>query len=401
LSTSIHSKSESAPEINIESVWTITSVVIASAIALLALYLAPVLVGEYITQLGVSETRAGLILSIELAGFTIGSAAMFMLLSVSWRKILFFAIILMIISNLVLLQVNSLTSFIICRFVAGLGAGLIMTLTIQVIGLMRNPDRVYGIWTVGQLSLGALGMIVFPIVVAAGGIEAVFVIWTILAAILFFFIRLFPNERNPAHNPHAQNLDTETESAAQLRPGLLALLGLLIYYAGMAGVWVYIERVGNSWGIAPDVIANILFISLLIAIIGAVVAIMIDDKFGRAKPISISLAISALAMMMLMRSNGPMVFLIAACLFNFGWYLFLPYISAVIAATDNNGNLLTGLAVTFPAALAGGPAIAAMLIGSTESLLPVLIYGTVSVPLGLALILPATGAFNDFTKEML
>ena len=41
----------------VDNAWTIVSVVVGSGIALLALLLGPLLVGEYIKELGVSESR--------------------------------------------------------------------------------------------------------------------------------------------------------------------------------------------------------------------------------------------------------------------------------------------------------------------------------------------------------
>ena len=382
--------------LNVDNARTIASVVGGSGVALLALFLAPVLVGEYIAQLGVSEASAGLILSMELTGFTVGSAALFLFSRTSWRKLVFVALMIMIAANLALLLVTNLPLFVLCRFTAGLGSGMVMTMTIQVIGLMRDPDRVYGLWTVGQLALGALGMVLFPTVIAIGGVNTVFLIWALLAATLLLSVRFYPRGRNTVPVPGAHG-----ESRGHARVGLLALVGLFIYYSGQAGVWVYMERIGISWEIEPAVIAQLLFVSLLAAIAGAMVAIVIGDKFGRAIPLSVSMTISAFSITLLMSLEGVMLFVVAACLFNFGWYLFLPFISAIISTTDNDGRLLTGLAVTFPASLAAGPAIAALLIGHGESLLPCLIYGAASVPLGLALILPATGAANKFKESLL
>jgi hypothetical protein len=64
--------------------------------------------------------------------------------------------------------------------------------------------------------------------------------------------------------------------------------------------------------------------------------------------------------------------------------------SGIVASIDNSGKLLTGLGVIFPASLTVGPAFAALLIGNADTLLPCLLYGLASNPLGLILILPAT-----------
>jgi hypothetical protein len=260
-----------------------------------------------------------------------------------------------------------------------------MAMTIQVIALMRDPDRIYGLWTVGQLVVGAVGMIIFPEIIAYGGIKIVFLLWAVLAILLFATVRFYPLGRGTS--------DIENNSSSVDRKfilGVFCLIGLFVYYSGQTGVWVYLERVGVSWGLDQDMLVNTFFVSLITGIAGSGLAVILGNRLGRALPLSVSMIISALSIVLLIQLRGEGSFVFAVCLFNFGWYLFLPYISAVIAATDNSGKLLTGLAVTFPASLAAGPTVAALLIGNADSLLPVLIFGLVSVPVGFMFILPAT-----------
>ena len=379
------SQYRNASERSIDNPWTIASVVVGSAIALLALYLGPFLVGEYIAALDVSDSRAGLIMSAEMIGFTLGSAILFFFLAKSWRRIVISALLLMILGNVISMLVDELLAFVISRFVAGLGAGILMTMTIQVIALMRSPDRIYGLWTVVQLAFGAAGMIIFPVVIASHGIKAVFLIWAILAAILFVSVQFYPHGRRSGG---PRNTGSTTVNTFVL--GLLCLGGVFVYYCGQAGVWVYMERVGASWKLSPEMVRNTLFISLIAGMLGSGLAVLLDSRFGRSIPLSVSLIISGISIFLMIQLSGASFFVLAACLFNFGWYLFLPYVSAVIASIDDSGRLLTGLAVTFPAGLAAGPAIAALLLNHYDSLTPVLFFGLISVPIGLALILPAS-----------
>ena len=374
------------PAVEVNSFSTIASVVVASGVALFALYTGPLLLGEYMSKLAVNESQAGFIISMEMAGLTLGSVIFFAISHFNWRRILSASLGLMIVANMALMLVENLPVFLVCRFIAGLGSGMVMTLTIQVVGMMQDPDRVYGMWTLGQLSLGTLGLMFFPAVIEISNINTVFLIWAIMALVLVPSIRFYPCARDA-------DLTAGTPDAGRRRTslGLLCLAGLFVYYGGQAGVWVYLERLGVSWGIAGDSVAHILFLSLLAAIAGAVLAILLGHSLGRVLPLSLSMALSATSILFLIFSSGVGMFTFAACLFNFAWYLFLPYVSAIIAALDQNGRLLTGLAVTFPAGLAAGPAIAALLIGSSENLVACLVYGLVSVPIGLALILPGAG----------
>jgi predicted MFS family arabinose efflux permease len=390
MSISTAERAEQLPgsrESNVDNAWTVCSVVTGSGIALLPLLLGPLLVGEYVTELGVSESNAGMILSTELSAFALGAAMLFAALGQNWRHIVTVALLLMTIGNALFLFVDTLYAITLARFIAGLGAGILMTMTMQVIALTRDPDRIYGLWTVGQLLLGALATIAFPDLIAAGGIKAVFLIWALLAVLLFATIQFYP-----AGPDRAIKADSQCTTAPRFGLGLLCLFGLFIYYSGQTGVWVYLERLGESWGIGREMVADTLFASLISGVAGSGLAILLGNKLGRTLPITVSLLISAAGISLLILSGGATVFTVAACLFNFGWYLFLPYITAVIAAADDSGKLLTSLAVTFPASLAAGPAVAAILIDHSGTLLPCLIFGLISIPFGWVFILPATRA---------
>ncbi len=242
-------------------------------------------------------------------------------------------------------------------------------------------------WTVGQLSLGAVGLLVFPSVLESGGVDTMFLIWAVLAALMFVTVRFYPTERG---NGSVQPEGSGKIVGSAVVVGAICLLGLLIHNGGHAGIWVFIELIGASWGLDPAAVGNALFISLLAGIAGSAVAILVGDRLGHATPLVASVVSSCTAIVILLGSGGLFAFTVSVCLFNFGWYLFLPYLSAVIAVLDTNGKLLTALAVVFPAALAVGPAVAAVVLGNSESMLPVVIYGLVSVPVGLALVLPAS-----------
>ena len=383
----MESMTENPQQVDVNSTATVVSVVLGSAVALLALYLGPVLIGEYIRALGVSDARAGMLLSTELFGFTLGAASLFVLPALSWRKVVAIALALMVAGNMMLLVVTQFHLFTACRFVAGLGSGLLMTMTIQVIALMNEPDRIYGLWTTGQLSLGALGMVIFPRLVELGGINAVFVTWAILALLLGASIRFYPSSRG--EGGHENKPGT---AAGNVVLGVFCLLGLFVYYSGQAGVWAYLERIGASWDIDLPLVFDALFYSLISGIGGAAIAIFLGARLGHTIPITISLVISAIAIAMLITLQGVVLFTVAACLFNFAWYLFLPYISGTVAGIDQSGRLLTGLSVIFPGSLAVGPAVGALFISNDGSVMPALLIGLFSVPVGLFLILPATRA---------
>ena len=362
--------------------WTILSVVVGSGVALLVLLTGPILVGAYVETLGLSEQDAGFVFSGEMFGLTCGAIAMFAALSRSHRQVLILAVSIMVVGNAATTVVETPMLLAALRFLTGVGSGMLMTLTIVVVGTMRNTDVVFGIWTVGQLLFGAAGLIVFPSVVAASGLAGVFAIIALVSAALFATAPFYSRSAGPAPG-------VEPEAGAARPVGLICLAGIFVYYAGQAAVWAYLERVGVNWQLQPALIAKILFAGLFAGIAGAMLAVVVGDRAGRRLPIIVSLSLSALSIALLLYPGDVTRFVAAACLFNLGWYLFLPYSSAVVASIDRRGELLTGLGVVFPASLAAGPAFAAIFITDGDLRGP-LIVGLTSVPIGLLGILPAT-----------
>jgi MFS family permease len=371
-------------DVNKNNRWTILSVVVGSAVALLVLLTGPILVGAYVEILGLSEQNAGLVFSAEMFGFTAGAIAMFMALSTSERRILIFAVTIMVVGNALSMVIDAPQLLAACRFLTGIGSGMLMTLTILVIGTMRNTDAVFGMWTVGQLLLGATGLIVFPSIITSLGLEAVFATIGILSATLFATRRHYSAE--PATSQMSAAVQGRSVTAWI---GLTCLAGIFVYYAGQAAVWVYLERLGVTWDLDPLMIARILFAALFAGIAGATIAVFLGNRAGRRVPVVASLTISAISIGLLYFQGDVARFAVAACLFNLGWYLFLPYSASVIASVDKDGKLLTGLGIVFPGSLAAGPAIAALLVSNGDLHGP-LVVGLLSVPIGLFGMLPAT-----------
>ena len=360
------------------------AVSIGAAMAIMPLMVGPLLVGEYQRTLGFSQPEAGSLLSAEMWGLTLGALLLLRLVHSNWQRLLWMAFICMVLGNAMAGLGSSYAALIIARGIVGLGAGIVMTLTMQVISMTRSPDTVYGIWSVGQILMGAVWLLIIPKLIAVVGLPGIFFAWAACALLITLTISHYPRGRQ-----FVTNTPTEKRVGSKAILGWLCLLGMVIYYAGQAGVWSFVEAVGIDKAIPLEAVQLSLMISLIAAIAGSAVAIMIGNTYGRALPLSVSLCLSALGLASLHYTSTDSAFLLAVCLFNFAWYLFLPYISAVVAAIDEAGTFLTLLSVAFPASLAAGPAIAALLLAHSGNLLAVLLFGFFSVPIGLALMLPA------------
>ena len=356
----------------------------ASAAGIANLSFGPLLIGNYVLLENLTDAQAGFLFSLEMAGVTLSSFIVFAILTrVCWQHILLSGIVIVVLANILSTWTHGYADLMKVRFLAGLGSGLIMNMTMVSIGLTSNIDRNYGFWTVAQLVVGATGLFLLPFFIAELGIAAIYLCIVVIALPVLFLVKRFPR--------HGREVDGDSSQLSMVLLGISGLVGIFIYYSGQAAVWAFIERIGIEAGFQATSIGSVLSLSLIAAIVSAVSATWLSDRHGRRVPIIMSMLCSAVGISLLWETSSLSSFTLAACLFNAAWYFCLPYITAVIANIDRDGRLLVGLSVVFPGSLAAGPAFASLLL-SSDGYIPVLLIGLLSLPLGLIIMWKAAGA---------
>ena len=151
----------------------IARVVIFSAIAPLALLVAPVLTTQLIAERGLSPALVGDYFLFELGGISLASIpALWWMRRFTSRQIAPTAAIIFIIGNLLSIVAPSLPVLFGVRLVTALAGGALMLLCLNAAGAAANRDRVFGYWISGQLVLGALGLSLLPRLFAGWGLGA-------------------------------------------------------------------------------------------------------------------------------------------------------------------------------------------------------------------------------------
>jgi hypothetical protein len=140
---------------------------------------------------------------------------------------------------------------------------------------------------------------------------------------------------------------------------MLGLIAMFTYYIGVTGVWAYLERIGDSAGLAGATIGNALATSSFLGLIGAALAAAMASKFGRLLPIVSGHVLTIVGIALLTTSLTYPVYLAAVCVYNFAWNYLLPYLLACIASVDVTGRLVASTNGFVGAGLALGPAVVA------------------------------------------
>ena len=190
---------------NIGNFRVLTILSLLSACGSVVFFVAPLLVGGFVTQLQFSSQQAGYIISSELAGFALAPIpAAIWVKKISWRKTLYIAAGSVILMNLITGSLTSFTPYLVTRFTSGLAAGIQLAVCMAVIHRTRDPDRSLGYWFSLQLLLGSVGLIFLPKLAAAFGIGAIFILLAIFHALLLMFIRFTPDRGESEETPEVK-----------------------------------------------------------------------------------------------------------------------------------------------------------------------------------------------------
>ena len=351
----------------------LTILSLLSACGAAVYFIAPLLVGGYVTQLGFSSQQGGYIISAELAGFAVAPIpAAIWVRRINWRTALYLAAGSIILMNLVTSSLTGFSLFLVVRFLSGFAAGIQLAVCMAVIHRTLDPDRNLGYWFGLQLLAGSVGVIFLPGLIADFSVGSVFLLLAGLHTLLLLFIRFIPDSGEIEQVPEVK--------ATGSVPVLVALgfAGLFLFEVGIMGVWTYYERIGNAGGIAARTIGYALSASLFLGFIGSMAAAALSTRFNRLVPVAAGTGLAIFCTALLLTDFSTAAYVISIGLFSFAWYFTLPYLMACIANVDATGrllilsNLVTGLGTSV------GPACAAFL-QTSDSFVPVLWMGIVTM----------------------
>ncbi|KVR68393.1 MFS transporter [Burkholderia cepacia] len=341
---------------------TLVALVVFAAITPLLLLVAPAVAGQLATQLGLSASQIGTYFFVELGAFSLATVPSYLWLGrIDARRVAAFAIALFGAGNLLTaLWMPGFVALLALRAVTALGGGSLMVLCMTSAATSENSDRVYGLWVVGQLIAGAIGLFVLPHVFAAFGLRALYVALAGLALLAAPLSRGFPSSLGARTAPaqHARGAAARTPQGSIV----LAIGAVLTFYLAIGSVWTFASRAAAEAGLDPQSTGNVLAIASVMGIAGAALASCAGGRLARRAMLTAGYALLAASLVALavMRQAGGYSAAIFA--FKFAWTFVLPFILATVAQIDTSGRLVATLNFVIGAGLAAGPLLAGLML---------------------------------------
>lgn len=317
----------------------------------------PGFVQGLVQNLGFDDQGAGYAASIEVWGITATTLVMtFFSHRFNWRKVITGSLLVVAVANAACIAVHSKGAFVALRFLAGAGAGSLISLSFTTVGLTENPDRNFGYLIMWVLLYGAIVLYVMPAAYAWSGMTGPLLFFAVFPLVALPFVKAFPDsgEVVAAVEADAVNLPAALKS--------LALLAMFAYFVAQGVAWAYLFLIGTAGGLGEQQVATGLTLSQVAGVAGALLPALIGGRFGRWRPLTIGIIGGALCLLFLIGRFQYLPFVFWVCLYNFFWNMTHPYLLGSMASFDRRGRVVVLAVAAQMLGLAIGPAVGATVI---------------------------------------
>jgi predicted MFS family arabinose efflux permease len=317
----------------------------------------PGFVQGLVQNLGFDDQSAGYAASIEVWGITATTLVMtFFSHRFNWRKVITASLLLVAVANALCIGVHSRELFVALRFVAGAGAGSLISLSFTTVGLTDNPDRNFGYLIMWVLLYGAVVLYLMPAAYAFSGMTGVLLFFAAFPLTALPFVKSLPDGGATAATVEADAVNL----AAPLKA--LALAAMFAYFVAQGVAWAYLFLIGTAGGLTEQQVATGLTLSQVAGVAGALLPAIVGHRFGRWRPLTVGIVGGALCLLFLVGRFEYLPFTFWVCLYNFFWNMTHPFLLGSMASFDRRGRVVVLAVAAQMLGLAIGPALGATLI---------------------------------------
>lgn len=336
----------------------------------IAVFILPLIIGALVDYVDFSIQQASYIASADMFGLGIGTLlwSRFILTS-NWQKFAFASAILLFLGNVFCAVNDTFLAVGLSRFVAGMGAGLMLTIGVSGLSQTANPDRVMGVFGMVVTAVASACLFGFPFLLVESGSKGMFIAlagFACLAGVSCWYIPKFSLIEETSKKEKQEQATTASPQPSLLTR-VLTLFGVFLVFFCMSLYLVYLERVGVSNGFVVGQISAGLGTAQFTGVIGALTAAVIATRFGnRMLPMMFAIMMPLIGAVVIATTSNFILFLLAASALIYSWSMLYPYVIGVMISLDMTAKLVTYalVAMTFSKSLS--PILGAFLVTETE-----------------------------------
>jgi hypothetical protein len=342
---------------------TVASAIFLGTVGVLAFIVQPGLVEGFVTALGLTDKQANDLAGIEMLGVALSTVLVSLMGErVSWRLLTALALGVAVAGNLASALLTASPALFAARFAAGLGHGAIISLSFTFVGLTAHPARNIAFYLVALLSYGAVGLWMLPALLGHIGFPPIFVFFAVVSALGFATLGFLPRSSS------ARQVAPEGARPFALVPGVVALAGVLAYNIAQGIAWANLGLIGAAMHIGDQMVADDLFLSQVLAVLGAILSVVLAGSPRPMVLISGGIIGGAASIVALIVSHTKLTFLVSVCGFNILWNFVLPFILSAVGNLDLRGRMISWAIALQMIGLGLGPILSAQMIQNGDFL---------------------------------
>ncbi len=343
---------------------SIVAAILMGCTGVFAIMAQPILVEVMVAKLGMDGAAAGRITAVEALGTALGPVlALYWMTRVPWRVMGAAALAVVIGGNLLCAFETDATLLAALRFLVGLlGEGTAFALAMAIVSGSAQKDRNFALLIAAQVLLGVGFFLTLPLPRDAG-VAGVLLPLAGLALLALLTVGWIPQPAAAGGHGAAAG------HAGPIAPALAALGVLAVWCTGLGALWAFVKLVGLSVtcpgcdevaaAAAKVRVGQALGLSTLVAVVGALAAAALADRFGRILPVTIALGVQVVMVLLLQGEMPWWQFAATAATFQAFWNLTGPYMMGTVALNDTTGRI----SLLIPTAQIGGFFLGPTLVG--------------------------------------
>lgn len=319
------------------------------------------IVDGLVSGIGLSESQAGQIGSVNIYGAAAGAlVAVFLIKRVPWRMMATICLVLLIGIDLASIQIKTFELMVLVRATHGFAGGILTGTAFALIARTAGPDRTFGVLLFVQFGLGGLGVMLLPPLAPIFGTQALF-----LALAAFSLVTLIMVPFLSAHPPQTPRIASD-EGGIKWQPLTMTLIAIFLFQAANMGLLAYIIRLGLDYGLARAYVSIALGLATWVALLGPFLVMVCGLKFGRFRLLLGSMVLTLIGTSVFHFSASPTAYMIANCGTGITWGFVIAYLLGMTAEFDKAGRASAFGGFISKLGLASGPMVAGWVLAGGQ-----------------------------------
>ena len=315
----------------------------------------PEIVHTLIDKVGLSDSRAGLVVSIELLAIAFTAFIVSPWVSkLDVKKVCYSAGAIAVAGHFFSASTLSIEMLFLARLVTGIAEGLILAVANAALASTKNPDRSYALLNTWNVASGVVLLMIMPFLEQKYGPVAVFGLIGIACLLMMPLFRHLPLK--------IEVVQRIKISGDRIKTALVMILSLLVWGTASAMTWAFYISIGTHTTLQTSTVGLIAAVAAFGGLVGGSFAVYVSGNYGRYIPFYIALLAHTVIAMTLTHVFHNWVFILMAPAAIACVYFILPLYLGMAAEYDPNGGLPAAMAGVFLLTGGTGPLFGGYLV---------------------------------------